>query len=36
MHTDNAYSIGKKMCEIGELIPRQQFDIPVQAAIGVK
>jgi GTP-binding protein LepA len=36
MHTDNAYSIGKKMWEIEELIPRQQFDIPVQAAIGVK
>jgi GTP-binding protein LepA len=27
MHT-NAYSIGKKMCEVEELIPRQQFDIP--------
>lgn len=37
MHADNAYSIGKKMCEkLKELIPRQQFDIPIQAAIGVK
>jgi GTP-binding protein LepA len=37
IHADNAYSIGKKMCEkLRELIPRQQFDIPVQAAIGAK
>ena len=37
IHEDNAYSIGKKMCEkLRELIPRQQFDIPVQAAIGAK
>lgn len=37
IHTDNAYTIGKKMCEkLRELIPRQQFDIPIQAAIGVK
>ncbi len=37
IHEDNAYHIGKKMCEkLRELIPRQQFDIPIQAAIGVK
>ncbi|KGO81210.1 elongation factor 4 [Flavobacterium rakeshii] len=37
IHEDNAYNIGKKMCEkLKELIPRQQFDIPIQAAIGVK
>lgn len=37
IHVDNAYSIGKKMCEkLKELIPRQQFDIPIQAAIGAK
>ena len=37
IHVDNAYSIGKKMCEkLRELIPRQQFDIPIQAAIGAK
>lgn len=37
MHQDNAYSIGKKMCEkLRQLIPRQQFDIPIQAAIGAK
>ncbi|MCB0475641.1 MAG: translation elongation factor 4 [Flavobacteriaceae bacterium] len=37
IHTDNAYDIGKKMCEkLRKLIPRQQFDIPIQAAIGTK
>lgn len=37
LHADNAYNIGKKMCEkLKELIPRQQFDIPIQAAIGAK
>ncbi len=37
IYHDNAYSIGKKICEkLKELIPRQQFDIPIQAAIGAK
>lgn len=37
IHADNAYKIGKKMVEkLRELIPRQQFDIPIQAAIGAK
>ena len=37
IHADNAMNIGKKMCEkLKELIPRQQFDIPIQAAIGAK
>jgi GTP-binding protein LepA len=37
LHADNAYSIGKKIVEkLKKLIPRQQFDIPIQAAIGAK
>ncbi len=37
LHQDNAYDIGKKICEkLRQLIPRQQFDIPIQAAIGAK
>ncbi len=37
LHADNAYGIGKRICEkLRELIPRQQFDIPIQAAIGAK
>jgi GTP-binding protein LepA len=36
-HRDNAYDFGKKMCaKLKELIPRQQFDIAIQAAIGAK
>jgi GTP-binding protein LepA len=36
-HFDNAYTFGKRMCEkLKELIPRQQFDIAIQAAIGAK
>lgn len=37
IHADNAHNIGKKMCaKLRKLIPRQQFDIPIQAAIGAK
>jgi len=37
LHSDNAYAIGKKIVEkLKKLIPRQQFDIPIQAAIGAK
>ena len=37
IHRDNAYNIGKKICsKLRELIPRQQFEIAIQAAIGSK
>lgn len=37
IHFDNAYTLGRKMCEkLKDLIPRQQFDIAIQAAIGAK
>ncbi len=37
IHRDNAYDLGKKMCErLKELIPRQQYDVAIQAAIGAK
>src|SRR5699024_3530373 len=37
LHRDNSYEIGKKICKkLQKLIPRQQFDIPIQAAIGAK
>ena len=37
IHRANAYDFGRKMCEkLKELIPRQQFDIAIQAAIGAK
>lgn len=36
-HVDNAVNFGKRMCEkLKELIPRQQFDIAIQAAVGAK
>ena len=37
IHFDNAYNFGRRMCEkLRELIPRQQFDVAIQAAIGAK
>jgi GTP-binding protein LepA len=37
IHKDNAFSLGKKICiKLKELIPRQQFEIAIQAAIGAK
>ncbi|HPE57765.1 MAG TPA: translation elongation factor 4 [Bacteroidales bacterium] len=37
IHVDNAYSFGRRICEkLRELIPRQQFDVAIQAAIGAK
>jgi GTP-binding protein LepA len=37
IHQDNAYNFGRRMCEkLRELIPRQQFDVAIQAAIGAK
>ena len=37
IHEDNAYDFGRKIClKLKDLIPRHQFDIPIQAAIGAK
>ena len=37
IHADHAYDFGRKICEkLKELIPRQQFDVAIQAAVGAK
>ena len=37
IHKDNAFHLGKKIClKLKELIPRQQFEIAIQAGIGAK
>jgi len=37
IHSDHSYDLGRKMCEkLKELIPRQQFEVAIQAAIGAK
>ena len=37
VHRDNAYDIGKEICDkLKELIPRQQFRVPIQACVGAK
>lgn len=37
IHQDNAYNFGRRMCEkLKELIPRQQYDVAIQAAVGAK
>lgn len=37
VHRSNAFDLGKKICiKLRELIPRQQFEIPIQAAVGAK
>jgi GTP-binding protein LepA len=37
LHVDNAYSFGRRICEkLKELIPRQQYDVAIQGAIGAK
>ena len=37
IHRDHAQELGRKMCaKLKELLPRQQFEIPIQAAIGAK
>lgn len=37
IHRSNSYNFGKKICEkLKELIPKQQFEIPIQAAVGAK